>query len=530
MSTTGSGPLSTVSMRVSCGTRAQAYLICLLACNSVGCLFAEASWAQGELSFNRSDISLGTFIGPRQSAAGDFNDDGQADLVVGTPTTAVSPAQMLILLGTGDGNFQAAPSVFVAQEPGSILVRDFNNDGRQDLAATSFPENLVAIRLGNGDGTFQAPLMISTGNPPMSIAASDFDGDGTQDLAISIFLNGQNNARIYLGNGDGTFSQGQEIVEGTPRAIAVGDFNGDGQQDLAAIDFIFEDNGVLILLGQGDGTFQPVPERSAVGPEAMSLTVGDFDGNGQQDVATADPNNDVVSVLLGNGDGTFAAAQNVSPGVQPGPGALVQPRAIEVADFNGDGHDDLVTGNTRPSDPPVESGISVLLGRGDGTFEPAREFATATGTVSLVVADFNNDDRPDVATSNHDSSTLTILINDSAAETIVQIDIRPGRANRIDPTSNGRIRVAILASDGFDATEVDPATVRFGRTGSEAAPIRFALKDVDGDGNTDLVLRFRIQQTGIACGDTSASLTARTFDGQPIMGSDSIHTVGCGMH
>jgi hypothetical protein len=288
---------------------------------------------------------------------------------------------------------------------------------------------------------------------------------------------------------------------------------------------------VLILLGRGDGTFEPVPQRSAVGPEASSLTVGDFDGNGRQDVATADPNSDIVSVLLGNGDGTFAPAQNLSPGVQPAPGALVQPIAIKVADFNGDGRDDLVTGNTRPSDPPIDSGVSVLLGRGDGTFEPAREFATATGTASLVVADFNNDGRPDLATSNHDSSTLTILINDSAAEATVEIDIRPGASNnRIDPRSNGKIRVAILTSDTFDATEVDPATARFGRTGGEAAPIHFALRDVDRDGNTDIVLRFRIRQTGIACGDTSASLTARTFDGRAITGSDSIHTVGCRMH
>lgn len=541
MSTPARGSLSTVSMRVSSGIATHAYFISrirlvgvFLASASLGCLVAETSWAQGELSFTRNDISLGTFVGPRQSATGDLNGDGQADLVIATANTAVSPAQMLILLGTGAGDFQAAPSVFVAQEPGAILVRDFDHDGHQDLAATSSPENLVAIRLGNGDGTFQAALNISTGDPPTSAAASDFDGDGTQDLAISIFINGESNVRIYLGNGDGTFSQGQEIVEGTPRAITVGDFNGDGEQDLAAINFGIEDNlvrnRVLILLGQGDGTFEPVPQRPAVGPEASALTVGDFDGNGQQDVATADPNNDIVSVLLGNGDGTFAPARDFSPGVQPGPGALVQPIAIRVADFNGDGLDDLATGNTRPSDPPIESGVSVLLGRGDGTFEPAREFATATGTASLVVADFNNDGRPDLATSNHDSSTLTILINDSAAETMVQIDVRPGHANRINPTSNGKIRVAILSSDGFDATEVDPATVRFGRTGGEAAPVHFALRDVDRDGNTDIVLRFRIRQTGIACGDTSASLAARTFDGRSIAGSDSIQTVGCKMH
>jgi MYXO-CTERM domain-containing protein len=83
--------------------------------------------------------------------------------------------------------------------------------------------------------------------------------------------------------------------------------------------------------------------------------------------------------------------------------------AIKVADFNGDGRPDLATGNRRPADPPVGSGVSILLGRGDGTFEPAQEFATENGTASLVVADFNNDGRPDIATATHESSSLTIL-------------------------------------------------------------------------------------------------------------------------
>jgi hypothetical protein len=501
----------------------------LVTCASLACLWANTSWAQGELSFTRHDISLGTSIGPRQSAAGDFNGDSQVDLAIGTASTFTSPAMVLILLGTGDGDFQAAPSLLIGQEPSSIVVADFNGDGRQDLAAASVLGNFVGIRLGNGDGTFQAAPDINTAGAAMSAVAGNFNGDGATDLAVSVFFpDGQSNVRIYLGNGDGTFSQGQEIVEGTPRAITLGDFNGDGQQDLAAINFLFEHNSVIILLGQGDGTFHPPGQQFAVGPEASSLTMGDFNGDGQQDVATADPNTDVVSVLLGNGDGTFEAVRHFPPGVPPGPGSLVQPVSIKVGDFNGDGRQDLATGNRRPSDPPIESGASILLGRGDGTFEPAQEFPTAVGTESLAVADFNDDGRPDLATVNHETSTVTVLINDSPAEATVQIDIKPADArNRINLKSNASIRVAILTRSGFDATEVDPTTVRFGRTGTEAPPVHFTLKDVDRDGNTDVVLQFKTRRTGIACGDTSASLSGRTFGGQMIKGSDFIRTVGC---
>ncbi len=108
----------------------------------------------------------------------------------------------------------------------------------------------------------------------------------------------------------------------------------------------------------------------------------------------------------------------------------------------------------------------------------------------------------------------------------VSIDIKPGsNVNSINPRSNGVIPVAILTTDAFDASTVDATTVRFGP--NEAAAVQSALEDVDGDGDLDLILHFRTQQTGIQCGDTSASLTGQTTGGQAIAGSNSVTTVGC---
>jgi probable HAF family extracellular repeat protein len=110
----------------------------------------------------------------------------------------------------------------------------------------------------------------------------------------------------------------------------------------------------------------------------------------------------------------------------------------------------------------------------------------------------------------------------------VTIDIKPGSDPApINPKSQGVIPVAILTTDTFDATTVNAATIRFGKTGTEAAIVRSALEDVDGDGDTDLLLNFNTQDTGIQCGDTSASLTGETSEGQPIQGSDAIVTTGC---
>jgi hypothetical protein len=110
----------------------------------------------------------------------------------------------------------------------------------------------------------------------------------------------------------------------------------------------------------------------------------------------------------------------------------------------------------------------------------------------------------------------------------VSIDIKPGSfPNSINPKSQGVIPVAILTTDSFDATTVDPATVLFGVTGTAAAPVHSSLEDVDADGDIDMILHFTTQSTNVQCGDTSASLTGKTFTGQMIEGSDSIKTAGC---
>jgi hypothetical protein len=107
----------------------------------------------------------------------------------------------------------------------------------------------------------------------------------------------------------------------------------------------------------------------------------------------------------------------------------------------------------------------------------------------------------------------------SLAVVPVSIDIKPGSfPNRVNPKSRGIIPVAILTTNKFDATTVDPASVKFGPKGAAADQGQTHTEDVDRDGDLDLVLHFRTQETGIRGRDTSAPLTGQTFGGQAITG------------
>jgi hypothetical protein len=127
-----------------------------------------------------------------------------------------------------------------------------------------------------------------------------------------------------------------------------------------------------------------------------------------------------------------------------------------------------------------------------------------------------------------DTVGLVTQFTMTSATVQVAVDVKPGGfPNSINPKSKGVIPVAILTTDAFDATSVDPLSVQFGPNGATEAHGRGHIEDADGDGDDDLVLHFNTQATGIRCGETAASLTGETFDGQAIEGADAIQTVGC---
>jgi FG-GAP-like repeat/Abnormal spindle-like microcephaly-assoc'd, ASPM-SPD-2-Hydin len=307
-------------------------------------------------------------------AVGDFNDDGHLDLAVANENSS----SIKVLLGRGDGTFNAPMHYGVGSGSESVAVGDFNDDGKPDLAVADVDSGNVSVLLGNGDGTFKASMHYGAGSVPYSVVVGDFNADGKLDLAVT--NNGSSNVSVLLGNGDGTFQAAVDYTVGlTPTELAVGDFNRDGKPDLVVSS---GGNGVSILLGIGDGTFRAGATYAAGrGP----LAVGDFNGDGKLDLAIV---SDVVRILLGNGDGTFRAP--VTYAVPSGP--------LAVGDFNGDRKLDLAVGS------------NVLLGNGDGTFEPPTHFSLGLDDPrSVAIGDFNGDGRLEIAVAEYIGKAGVVL-------------------------------------------------------------------------------------------------------------------------
>jgi hypothetical protein len=309
----------------------------------------------------------------------DANGDGIPD-IVGVLTSAQ------VLLGNGDGTFRPGPTSQTDMSTIKSAAADMNGDGKMDLVLAA---NGVGISFGNGDGTFQPAVFYPVADSGMyAVVIGDFNGDGILDVATR----GLQGIWLFTGKGQGVLNPGVLIpfpltVNGQDTLWAA-DFNKDHKLDLLVV----TSTGFSVLLGNGDGTFQPpqafsVPQRSYwISP----ATVGDVNGDGVPDVLLAMPN--LVYLCLGNGAGGFSA-----PGRINLPGGSM----VTIGDVNGDGIPDL-----------VNSAGYVALGKGKGAFAPPTLYPvnTFTGTVNAVLADLRGTGRLDIVTQSADS-LVSVLLN-----------------------------------------------------------------------------------------------------------------------
>ena len=370
-------------------------------------LFVLIAPADAQISFVeplKSWVTPGSQDGAYGVAVADFDRDGKPDVAFLQFTSGVS--YVSVMLGNGNGTFAAPVNVFTfPANAGSqgILARDFNGNGKMDIAFTVHQLDEIVVLPGNGNGTFGAPIITSTTLAPDFMQTADVNGDGKLDLVI--VDQSSNMVSVLFGKGDGTFQGEVDYALGGTNSqdLAVADVNRDGHPDLVVGDY--DSETVNVLLNDGTGKFAPASGSPfSVGMQVLGLEVADFNGDGKPDIATAgfgncSPGPSTIRVSIGNGDGTFRALkEQCISGYAP----ARHYSDNQPIDVNGDGKFDIVFGDV------LNNEIDVGLGDGDGTFTqavyvasqgpagPGVSFVDGDGVGDIAVADFNGDGMPDL--------------------------------------------------------------------------------------------------------------------------------------
>lgn len=360
----------------------------------------------------------------------DLNNDGIPDLVQRTYQAGSAPGAFTVRLANGYGSFGAPVTYTFPYQSGfpQMLAGDFNGDGNVDLIIVpQSGSNQLLLFLGNGDGTLQAPKIIPVDLPAgqtlaASSAVADFNGDGKLDLAVttesSSRPNGTPTGSIELLPGDGAGNFGAPIRIYTPPvadaadALLAGDFDGDGKADIAFLDDYYCDSEgpfctstLHVLYNDGNSTFTDIPtDAASTTGDEFWLSAGDLNSDGRTDIiaSVASPDattSNQVYVLYGQSDRAFHLYTITAPNVD----------ALAMADFNGDTKMDLV-GTATDTTTPGSNLIFFLAGDSEGAFTQ-QSYALPYDQSSPIVGDLNADMRPDALVVT-EKTTSTFALED----------------------------------------------------------------------------------------------------------------------
>ncbi len=388
-----------------------------------------ASSAQVSFTANRFDSTKALKI----LAHGDFNNDGREDYIVGASSTDLKSGEVEIYLSNGDGSYNSPIAV-----PGSpSAIGDFNRDGKLDFATgiTSVQNSAnseIEIFLGNGDGTFQSPKIVPlTSGGLDGLAPADMNHDGKTDLVIHFSGAQSNSLQVLTNNGDGTFTAGQRTspVQQLSGAFIAGDFDGDGKADIA---ITFGRQGatqVQVWYGDGAGHLVAHTQIFRPGPEEVNFDQADavdVNNDGRSDLIGTEFNFGIsgtstglkqLAVFYGNSNRTLTYATIPTGNCTAG--------AVTVADFDGDGINDVQFGEGNCNQSGATTDIVVKPGTGSGNFGPEQTIYSSAfqiGFDSIAVRAARNT-KPDIALTEAlgaqtspntvPPSALTVLVNQS---------------------------------------------------------------------------------------------------------------------
>jgi hypothetical protein len=451
---------------------------------------------------------------------GDLDQDGNADLLVGSSSTG----GFAVMRGDGAGGF-TAPEVIADAGGADTVLADFDSDGRLDVLAAG----VGLVLLNRGGGVFDPSAEVVAGGVE-TVATGDVDGDGHQDAVLI----DRDWFWIYvaLGNGDGTFREAVRYETARRSdAVTLADMNGDGRPEILTANRNGEDIGVMF--NDGAGAFsQQYLYKVALGP--VAIATGDVNGDGVLDVVTANDEGEAMSVVLGEGDGTLGSAQAVVSRITPqsaasgdadgdgdidlvvlrgdtptidyfertasglrGYGVEIpagrRPFAVRMQDLNGDGRADMQVLNQLCCG--TSGTLAVHLSNGDGTFAEPVEYATDPFPLQLHLTHIDGSGGVDAVVLAEDG-LASVYLGDGAggffARRVITIGGDPRSMVVADATGDGRVDILAYDADG-ESVRMLPGLDggRFGEViespvGEQGQDM--TAGDFDGDGTVDLAL------------------------------------------
>lgn len=429
-----------------------------------------------------------------ESLLADFDADGTTDLVL-TGTDVNGDPTATLHLGDGTGGFTDAGASLTGVYEGALSAGDFNEDGHLDLLVSGLDDTfapVAALYLGDGTGGFtvaNADLTPVSG----SASAGDLNGDGHLDLVLT-----GNDPQfdpvtiLYWGDGTGGFTEaGAGLASVEDGASAVTDFDGDGALDVL-VSGLDAGRDEYIVLYRGDGTGGFTESAVAIDVGQGRLAVGDVDGSGLPDIVFAGRGN--ATLYLNDGMGGFAETATSRLDLVD-----LEESAAATGDFNDDGRLDVIVAGF---DPQPQRTTRLYLNDGAGAFSLANAGLPAIGDATLAVADFDEDGHPDLVLTGSDVSgdpLARLLLGDGAGgftdASAGLTDVFGGSASVADFDEDGHLDLLLTGQDaGFN--EITTLYLGDGAGGFTTAGAGLpgvvdgssSVGDFDGDGHLDLVL------------------------------------------
>ncbi len=312
-----------------------------------------------------------------------------------TPTETPTPSNTPTLTPTNTPRIETRLNHHpVGVGPVYVAAGDISGDGLDDIVTANYDSDQLAILINQGNGTFDdAPqfLDLQAGTHPSYVSIGDLDNDLDRDLLVTGVKD--NSILAFLNNGEGTFDSEPHplsIETERPLSLFIGDLNADGFFDLVTVNSMTNDLTVVLNPGTSAGLLDPdlQSERFSTGGHLPTYVQGDLldPGNLSLDLVVPNFADGTVSVFIGNGDGSFDPADVYRTGINP--------RNVTILDVDGDGHKDIcVAAEGAPQiHPPIPGSVVLHYNDGAGAYaETTVVLEMGNRPAAVVPLDFDGD-------------------------------------------------------------------------------------------------------------------------------------------